>query len=134
MPAASEALALKLLKDTAANKFAAWMKEKYTLPRKEGQTRGAAPIQDGMNPKTWIPSQLNYIIENGKLSDEFASEVAEYQEHVKYEKISEQDVLKELEATLPENEFKKYMDVISAAKTSALKKAIAKERAEKTAD
>ena len=126
MPVATEALALKLLKDTSANNFAAWMKEKYTLPRKEGQTRGAAPIQDGMNPRTWIPRQLDYIIQNGKISDEFASEIAEFQEHVKYKEISNEDVMEQLQRDLDPVKFKEFAAALEAAKAGALKRKIAK--------
>jgi hypothetical protein len=126
MPAATDPLQLKLLKETAANDFAVWMKEKYTLPRKEGQTRGAAPIQDGMNPKTWIPKQLDYIIQNGKISDEFASEIAAFQEHVKYKEITNEDVMEQLEKDMDPVKFKEFAAALEAAKAGALKRKISK--------
>lgn len=121
MPAVSEALALKLLKETPANKFAAWMKEKYTLPRKEGQTRGAAPIQEGMNPKTWIPNQLNYIIENGEISPAFREEIADYQSARKYESLTEAEVMAQLAKKMGAEKFDEYQEMLQQARMAALK-------------
>lgn len=124
MPA-STSFSFKASKDSSLDRFAAWMKTKYSEPREPGQ-RGAARIKDGKNPKTFIPDQISSIISSGQISPQFTAEIKAFNEDEKYRQVSDEMIHASMKKKNPQK-FAEFEAFINEAKEDALKKLLAGE-------
>lgn len=122
MPA-SDSFLFKATKDSTLDKFAYWMKKKYSEPRLQGQ-RGATKIKDGMNPRTWIPSQIETIISTGKLSRQFLAEIENFNEDQKYISVSQEDVMRHARKIAPQK-FEEFQEMLNKARELAYQESLA---------
>lgn len=116
----------KASKDSLLERFAVWMKTKYSEPRQPGQ-RGAAKIKDGMNPRTWIPAQIESILKTGEISPEFTAEIERFNYDQKYSNLSQDEINAAFKRKNPQ-EFEKFMAMINQAREDALREKLASEK------
>ena len=124
MPASD--FSFKASKESSLDRFSAWMKAKYSEPRQPGQ-RGASKIKEGKNPKTWIPSQIDSIIDTGKVSAEFFAEIQSFKEDEKYSKLSQEVINSAFKKNNPQ-EYEKFIALLNKAREDALKVKLAEEK------
>lgn len=124
MPA-SDSFSFKASKDSSLDRFASWMKSKYSEPRQPGQ-RGASKIKDGMNPRTWIPAQIESIISTGKLPQQFSAEIDAFNEDQKYSIVSQEDVMRHAKRLSPQK-FEEFQEMLNKARELAYRESIAKQ-------
>jgi|688.fasta_scaffold44313_4 hypothetical protein len=123
MPASD--FSFKASKESSLDRFSAWMKAKYSEPRQPGQ-RGASKIKEGKNPKTWIPNQIDLIINTGKLSVEFSAEIESFNEDEKYSGISQDDITRAFKKKNPQK-FAEFEAMMNEAKELAYKELLQRE-------
>lgn len=122
MPA-STSFSFKASKDSSLDRFAAWMKTKYSEPREPGQ-RGAARIKDGKNPKTFIPDQISSIISTGELPAQLIAEIKLFKDDQRYEQITDDMVHAQMKKSNPQD-YAKFIALLEKAKEDALQEHLA---------
>jgi len=113
----------KASKDSQLESFATWMKKHYSEPRQPGQ-RGAARIKEGMNPKTFIPIQIESIISTGKISEDFLAEIERFKDSQKYEGLTQDEIFASLKKIFPQD-FDQIIKKVEQAKADAHKTKVA---------
>lgn len=122
----SSEFSFKASKDSSLEQFAIWMKNRYSEPRQPGQ-RGAVKIKDGMNPKTWIPGQIESILKTGKISAEFSAEIKQFNQHQKYSSLTQQEIDSAFKKNNP-SEYERFSALIEKAREDALKLKLSEEK------